>query len=61
MAAWLIQRRWLSAYYTPDTRVWRTRMLRDVSGLQSELGGAADAAEPGGAAAGATRAVAATS
>ena len=34
MAAWRIQRRWLAAYYTPGTRVWRCRMLWEFSGLQ---------------------------
>jgi len=44
MAAWKIQRRWLPLYYTPWTRVWLCRMMWDVSGLQSELGGAPVAA-----------------
>ena len=56
MAAWKIQRRWLSEYYTPETRVWRTRMLWEFGGL-SRLQGAAVA---GGAGTGAG-AVAATS
>ena len=54
MAAWRIQRRWLAAYYTPETRVWRNRMLWEFSGLQGAVGAAGDSA-------GATRAVAATS
>jgi len=54
MAAWHIQRRWLAAYYTPETRVWRNRMLWEFSGLQGAVGAAGDSA-------GATRAVAATS
>jgi len=51
MAAWKIQRRWLSLYYTPGTRVWLCRMMWDVSGLQSELGGTAVAAPVAAAAA----------
>ena len=43
MATWRIQQFWLQLYYTPDTGVWKRRMLRELGDLQG-AGGAAGAA-----------------
>ena len=43
MATWRIQQFWLQLYYTPDTGVWKRRMLRELGDLQG-AGGAAPVA-----------------